>query len=130
MMFSDLFFIFLGGGIGSVIRYLITILGEKSMYYFFDKPHPLGTFFVNIVGSFAIGLLYGYFQENINVSESLKLFLLVGFLGGFTTFSSFSLDTFKLVQSGETVIAVLYISTSIILALSFTYFGIKMTSNL
>lgn len=129
-MFSDLFLIFLGGGIGSVFRYLITILGEKSMYYFFDKPHPLGTFVVNIVGSFAIGLLYGYFQEKISVSESLKLFLLVGFLGGFTTFSSFSLDTFKLVQSGETMIAIFYIVASIVLALGFTYFGIKLTSNL
>lgn len=129
-MFSDLFLIFLGGGIGSVIRYLITIFGDKTMLYFFEKPHPLGTFVVNIVGSFAIGLLYGYFQENINVNESLKLFLLVGFLGGFTTFSSFSLDSFKLVQSGETLIAILYIVSSVVLALGFTYFGIKMTSNL
>ncbi len=129
-MFSDLFFIFLGGGIGSVLRYLISILGEKTIYYFIDKPHPLGTFTVNIVGSFAIGLLYGYFQENISVSETLKLFLFVGFLGGFTTFSSFSLDTFKLVQSGEIMIAILYIISSIVLALGFTYFGIKLTSNL
>jgi fluoride ion exporter CrcB/FEX len=45
-MFSDLFFIFLGGGIGSVFRYLITILGEKSMTYFFDKSHPIGTLVV------------------------------------------------------------------------------------
>ncbi len=129
-MFSDLFFIFLGGGIGSVLRYLITILGEKTMYELFEQPNPVGTFVVNVVGSFAIGLLYGYFQENINVNESLKLFLLVGFLGGFTTFSSFSLDTFKLIQSGETMIAIIYIVASIVLALGFTYFGIKMTSNL
>ncbi len=129
-MFSDLFFIFLGGGIGSVFRYQISILGEKSMYYFFDKSYPLGTFIVNILGSFAIGLLYGYFYENISVNETLRLFLLVGFLGGFTTFSSFSLDTFKLIQSGEITIAFLYIVASIVLALGFTYFGIKMTSNL
>ena len=129
-MFSDLFLKFLGGGFGSVIRYLITIFGDKTMFFFFEKLHPLGTFVVNIVGSFAIGLLYGYFQENINVNESLKLFLLVGFLGGFTTFSSFSLDSFKLIQTGETMIAILYIVSSVVLALGFTYFGIKMTSNL
>ncbi len=128
-MFSDLFFIFLGGGIGSVLRYLITILGERAMYYLFDKPYPFGTFLVNILGSFMIGLLYGYFQENISVSGTLKLFLLVGFLGGFTTFSSFSLDTFKLVQAGETTLAIIYIVTSVVLALGFTYFGIKLTSN-
>lgn len=80
-MISDLFFIFLGGGFGSLMRYLVIILGEKAMNHFYDSSHPIGTFVVNLVGSFAIGILYGLFRNNLNVSNSLYLFLTIGFLG-------------------------------------------------
>lgn len=127
-MISDLFFIFLGGGFGSLMRYLVIILGEKAMNHFYDSSHPIGTFVVNLVGSFAIGILYGLFRNNLNVSNSLYLFLTIGFLGGFTTFSSFSLDAYKLIQSGELIFGLIYIVLSVLLSLIFTFLGIFISN--
>lgn len=91
----------LGGAIGSVLRYLtVSAVGT-----------PLATLLVNIAGSFVMGLLF------IAVGPRLSPLLLAGLLGGFTTFSAFSLDALKLWQSGQTIPALTYVVTSVVLSL-------------
>ena len=80
----NIFAIFLGGGLGSVLRYL------ANLYI------PMPTLFVNILGSFIIGFLYVILVDKVEISNQLKLALTVGFCGGLTTFSTFSLELFKM----------------------------------
>lgn len=93
---SNYLAIALGGAIGSLGRYLITV----SMVRY--PPHwlPLGTVSVNLIGSFAIGLVWVYLQQR-NDSEFIRLFIAVGLLGGFTTFSTFSLETVYFLSESE-----------------------------
>jgi fluoride exporter len=102
----------LGGAAGSVLRYLmVTAIGA-----------PLGTIAVNVLGSFAIGILFIV----LGTRDSWQLFLMTGLLGGFTTFSAFSLDTLKLVQSGQTLTAAAYVVGSVALSLSATALGVAI----
>jgi len=79
---------------------------------------PWGTMIVNVVGSFIMGLLVAFFTQNAEISQTTRLFLTVGILGGFTTFSAFSLDSVLLLQKGQTLAAVFYIVASVILSLA------------
>lgn len=102
-MSQTVFLVALGGAIGSVLRYLmVAAVGS-----------PFGTLAVNALGSFAIGILFA----GLGAREGWQLFLMTGMLGGFTTFSAFSLDTLKLVQSGQTVQAAAYVLASVSLSL-------------
>ncbi len=105
-----------GGAIGSMLRYGIGLLSLK----FLGTSFPWGTLSVNILGSLCIGILFGALSQMQNFSESLKLFTMVGILGGFTTFSAFSLDTILLFERGQYVQAGLYIIGSIVLSLAAT----------
>jgi CrcB protein len=103
LMFLTLAQVALGGAIGSVVRYLtVTMVGA-----------PFGTALVNVVGSFAMGALF----VTLTARTNLPPLLMTGVLGGFTTFSAFSLDALKLWQSGQTVQAALYIGASVGLSL-------------
>ena len=102
-----------GGFFGSVFRYLIYLLSNNLIGYSF----PLGTILVNIIGCFLIGLTYQIFSDMISLSDNLKLFMTIGFLGGFTTFSAFSLDVFLLYQSNSKLVAIIYIFITLILSL-------------
>lgn len=84
------FAIFIGGGLGAFLRYLAGSAFSKVSPFF-----PAGTLFVNILGSFIIGLGYVLFLEKVNAPDEFKLFLTVGFCGGLTTFSTFSLDVWN-----------------------------------
>jgi fluoride exporter len=88
--------ILLGGGIGAVLRYLLSTL----MYQFAGPAFPVGTLAVNLLGSFAIGFLSGVAERAI-MPPDLRNFLQIGILGGFTTFSSFGLETIQLLRDGE-----------------------------
>jgi fluoride exporter len=95
-----LLLILLGGGIGAVLRY-----GVSSLVYQYSSPtFPLGTLVVNLTGSFVIGVLGGLFERAI-VPPDLRTFLQVGVLGGYTTFSSFGLETTQLLRDGEGLLA-------------------------
>ncbi len=94
------FFIFIGSGVGGLIRYIFS----KWIYSFSGGNFPTGTLVVNLSGCFVIGLLFGIF-ERIIISPSMRLFIFVGFLGGFTTFSTFGIETFNLLKSAETKLA-------------------------
>jgi CrcB protein len=99
-----LLLIALGGGIGSVLRFLIS-MGIQNWVH---KVFFWGTISVNIIGSFIIGIAWAFFEQHIE-QENLRFFLMIGLLGGFTTFSSFSLESLTLFKSGDIKMAFSYI---------------------
>lgn len=109
----NILYVGLGGFIGSILRYLVFL----SSNHLLGSNLPYSTIIVNIIGSFFIGFLYQFFNNYIFISESTKLLLTVGFLGGFTTFSTFSIDAFILYQNYGKFFAVSYIILSVILSL-------------
>ncbi len=100
----------LGGFIGAVLRYLISLIPIKN-----PESFPINTFIINIIGTFAIGCLAFATSKNENIDPKLLLFLKVGICGGFTTFSTFSLETAELIKSGSIVIAIIYVIASIVI---------------
>lgn len=99
-----------GGGIGAAARFALgTLIGQK-----WGRSFPLGTFVINVSGSFLIGLLMTLMAERFTENPEWRLFLVVGFLGGYTTFSSFEYETGKLVTDGEYVYATLNAVLSVV----------------
>jgi len=105
-----------GGFIGAVLRYLIGLIPLKQMTVF-----PVKTLCINIIGSFIIGLVTAYAVKHGEFRQSLQLFLKVGICGGFTTFSSFALETMNLLESGNSAYALLYPCLSIICGVAAVY---------
>jgi fluoride exporter len=108
----------LGGAIGSVARYAVVLFARGLTLGF-----PLGTLLVNVVGSFAIGLLGFWLASKLPDADNWRNFLLTGMLGGFTTFSAFSLDTLLLVQNGRSTSAVVYVLLSVFGSLAAVFVG-------
>lgn len=115
-----------GGAVGSVTRYLVGVWSVRVLGLAF----PWGTLIVNLVGSFAIGLLAELIARRFNASMELRLLLVTGFLGGFTTFSAFSLDTVALYERGQVTTAVAYVLASVILSLGATFAGMAAIRSL
>ena len=105
--------VFLGGGLGAVLRWLV---GRASMAMF-GAAFPWGTMAVNILGSFLIGLSVGAFSA-FGTGQAMRLFLVTGFLGGFTTFSAFSLDALTLWERGQHGLAAAYVLASVLTSLA------------
>lgn len=120
------FYIFIGGGIGSVLRYLLGTYTTKLTGGYF----PYGTLFINISGSILMGLVAGYFLFNSMQNNMLRLFLTVGCLGGFTTFSTFSLDAVLLYQKSGWLLAIIYISCSVIISIVAVLVGLLLAHQL
>ena len=120
-MFWNFMAVALGGAIGSCLRYAVSLgySGTQSMY-------PLHTLSVNIIGSFAIGLLYAYISS-YSVPTAMKMFLFVGLLGGFTTFSSFALDSINIARNSGYPTAALYIAINNIGGIMAALAGIVIT---
>lgn len=116
----------IGGATGSVARYLTGL----AMTRLLGPAFPWGTITVNIVGSFAIGLLTELVARKLAAPMEMRLLLVVGFLGGFTTFSSFSLDTLALVERGAGLAAFGYVAASVILSLAAAFGGLALGRSL
>jgi len=119
-MLSKTLFIFIGGGLGSVFRFLINYI--ISIYYY----SQFSTFLVNTIGSFLFGFFFIFFKDKSNL---LNIFLLSGFLGGFTTFSQFSFDFIEL-NKNNLFISALYIIASITISIIGAGFGIFLAQKL
>jgi CrcB protein len=100
--------VFLGGGIGSMLRHGVNVLSAR----WFGAAFPYGTLTVNVTGSIVMGLLAGYFAFKGDTAQSWRLFLMTGILGGYTTFSAFSLDAILLYERGQIVQALIYVAAS------------------
>jgi len=111
----------LGGAIGAVARYGAGVAATRA----FGPNFPYGTLGVNIIGCFAMGLLIGLFAMKEPVDPALKLFLTTGILGGFTTFSAFSLETIMLYER-KPAFAFIYVAASVIVSLLACWAGLKM----
>jgi fluoride exporter len=111
-----------GGAVGSVLRYALT----SAVVRVAGTAFPYGTLLVNVLGSFTIGLLYVWLMERTGARPDVRAFLIVGVLGGFTTFSSFSLETMTLLMQSSYVRAVLNILASVGLCIGATMLGIML----
>ncbi len=103
-MVAKMLMVGFGGFVGSVFRWL----AGKYIADLFDSNFPWGTFLVNITGSFIIGIILSLSSRNVLINDDLRLFLAVGFCGGFTTFSTFAWENLQALQSGNFGIAILY----------------------
>lgn len=108
--FKTILWVFLGGGLGSCLRYLISLFYKSNTF-------PLGTLIANLIGCLLLGLLVGYLNRLALFRQEAILFLMVGFCGGLTTFSSFTLDLLQLSKTSSLIWPLLYFSLNIILGL-------------
>ena len=117
----DTLLIFVGAGFGGVFRFWISNIS----YWFLGRQFPYGTLIVNVSGCFLMGFLFILLLERFDgIGTQLRSLLLIGFLGGYTTFSSFSIETLNLFENGASVSAALNIILSIILCLAATWLGV------
>ncbi len=113
---------FLGGGVGAVARYWLQGLVHSKI----NSVFPFGTFAVNVLGCLVIGSLMSALEDRFLVHPSLRVFLTIGILGGFTTFSSFSFETIQLFRDGELLYALANVLASLILCLGGTWLGVQL----
>lgn len=112
--------VFLGGGLGAAFRHAV----NRAAVLLFGVSFPWGTLIVNVSGSAAIGLLTGWLAGRAGVGSDVRLFVATGFLGGFTTFSAFSLDAAVMWQRGDHLSALGYITASVLLAIGGLFLGL------
>ncbi len=118
-MIRNLLLVALGGAVGSVLRYLISGI---------NTSFPWGTLTVNILGSLIIGLLAGLVSRGV-LSPEMKLLLVTGFCGGFTTFSTFANESFGIMKAGDVLLTALYVGASIVLGILAVWVGMTLSSS-
>lgn len=121
-MMKNLLIVALGGGIGSALRYLI----QETIHKQADHISPYGTFAVNMIGCFLIGLFMGWVENEKYLTESTNLLLISGFCGGFTTFSTFAIQGNNLLLEQKPLQAILYIGLSVMVGMGLAYAGLKL----
>jgi len=124
---KEIVLIGIGGGVGAIFRFLVSRFSQGILGFAF----PYGTLIVNVTGAFFIGLLSVLIFERVaHLGEELRALLLIGLLGGFTTFSTFSLETLELWRRGEVFKTILYISLSVGLSLVATWGGMVIAKRI
>jgi len=121
-MIKDFLLVGLGGGIGSVARYL----SQKWFNENYPYPFPWGTFTVNLLGCFLIGIIYAAAEKTSLLSPHVRLLLITGFCGGFTTFSTFAFENMNLLRSGDNLYFIIYTLASVILGVGAVFVGIAV----
>jgi CrcB protein len=114
--------VFVGGGLGSTLRYLVNIVCPRLL----GTAFPYHTFIINITGSTVMGLVAGYLAFRGETAASWRLFLMTGILGGYTTFSAFSLDAALLYERGEIGLALFYVLGSVVLSIAGLFTGLAL----
>jgi len=115
-----------GGFIGSALRYLM----QRLSALIFPVSFPYGTFIINLLGALIIGVLFAISEQTTLIGPQWRIFAITGILGGFTTFSSFTLDTMNLLRESQYLYAITYISLTIVLGIMFTIAGYLIIKNL
>ena len=118
--------VFLGGGLGSVLRHTVNVICPR----FLGAHFPYHTFLINITGSTVMGLIAGYLAFKGDAAQSWRLFVMTGILGGYTTFSAFSLDTAVLYERGEIALVALYVLGSVVLSILGLFAGLALIRQL
>ncbi|MEA2887857.1 MAG: fluoride exporter [Bradyrhizobium sp.] len=118
--------VFLGGGLGSTLRHIINVASARA----FGTAFPYHTFIINITGSIVMGLIAGYLAFKGEASQPWRLFLMTGILGGYTTFSAFSLDAALLYERGEIGLALFYVLGSVVFSIAGLFAGLALVRHL
>jgi CrcB protein len=120
--------VFLGAGLGGVLRHLVNV----AMARWLGNDFPYGVLFINITGSLVMGLLVGWlaFRAGAGWTRQVQLFIAVGVLGGYTTFSTFSLDAFRLIERGQMGLAAVYVGGSVLLGVGGLWAGLALVRSL
>jgi len=118
--------VFVGGGLGATLRHSINVFCARV----FGTAFPYHTFIINITGSIVMGLIAGYLAFKGEASQPWRLFVMTGVLGGYTTFSAFSLDTALLYERGEMGLALFYVVGSVVLSLAGLFAGLALMRHL
>lgn len=118
--------VFFGGGLGATLRHLINLTCARCI----GTGFPYGTFIINITGSTVMGLIAGYLAFKGEASQPWRLFLMTGVLGGYTTFSAFSLDAALLYERGEVGPAALYVFGSVVISIAGLFAGLAIVRQL
>jgi len=118
--------VFVGGGLGATLRHFINVFCARCL----GTGFPWGTFIINVSGSTVMGLIAGYLAFKGEASQAWRLFLMTGVLGGYTTFSAYSLDAALLYERGELMLAALYVVGSVVLSIIGLFAGLALVRHL